>query len=225
MAVSVKSFCTSFTFQIIVFPFYHLILFKVVHCIHIIDKKNYFWAAHYTVPHLKWNKITKNTLVIHTFTHTFQYFILFIFGFSCCHLFRLFSGTYGFRSIVTPLRYCWLALVHSNWFLLIAYIVDLDISKISHTSWGVLYRNVSYAPSSVEWIQRKNLWCEKICGIHPWKEIHLKFNPPYSPEFNPIELAFNKVKAIIANAITKICSMISTNHLKLLLMSTKWHNI
>ena len=25
-------------------------------------------------------------------------------------------------------------------------------------------------------------------------EIHLKFNPPYSPEFNPIELAFNKVK-------------------------------
>ena len=26
-------------------------------------------------------------------------------------------------------------------------------------------------------------------------EIHLKFNPPYSPEFNPIELAFNKVKS------------------------------
>ena len=24
--------------------------------------------------------------------------------------------------------------------------------------------------------------------------LHLKFNPPYSPEFNPIELAFNKIK-------------------------------
>lgn len=24
--------------------------------------------------------------------------------------------------------------------------------------------------------------------------IYLKFNPPYSPEFNPIELAFNKIK-------------------------------
>jgi transposase len=25
--------------------------------------------------------------------------------------------------------------------------------------------------------------------------INLKYNPPYSPEFNPIELAFNKVKS------------------------------
>ena len=30
-------------------------------------------------------------------------------------------------------------------------------------------------------------------------DINLKFNPPYSPEFNPIELAFNKVKSNYQN--------------------------
>ena len=47
------------------------------------------------------------------------------------------------------------------------------------------------------WVLYNNARCHhaKIVKEYALEScIHLKFNPPYSPEFNPIELAFNKVK-------------------------------